>query len=49
MGVGRGELNNVLGRRKIFQLKSVKQERKAKFGTGERGNANLGRYAKKKL
>ena len=31
MGVGRGERNYVLGTRNIFQLKSVKQEREAKF------------------
>ena len=40
MGVGRGERNYVLGTRNIFQLKSAKQEREAKFGT--RDNANLG-------
>ena len=28
--------------RNIFQLKNAKQEREAKFGTRERGNANLG-------
>ena len=39
MGVGRGERNYVLGTRNIFQLKSAKQEREAKFGTRERGNA----------
>ena len=42
MGVGRGECNYVLGTRNIFQLKSAKQEREAKFGTRERGNVNLG-------
>ena len=42
MGVGRGEHNYVLGTQNIFQLKSAKQEREAKFGTRERGNANLG-------
>ena len=42
MGVGRGERNYVLGTPNIFQLKSAKQERKAKFGTRERGNVNLG-------
>ena len=42
MGVGRGERNYVLGTRNIFQLKSAKQEREAKFGTRECGNANLG-------
>ena len=42
MGVGRGECNYVLGTRNIFQLKSAKQEREAKFGARERGNANLG-------
>ena len=41
MGVGRGECNYVLGTRNIFQLKSAKQECEAKFGTQERGNANL--------
>ena len=42
MGVGRGERNYVLGTQNIFQLKSAKQEPEAKFGTRERGNANLG-------
>ena len=45
MGVGRGERNYVLGTRNIFQLKSAKQEREAKFGTRERESW----YAKKKL
>ena len=36
MGVGRGECNYVLGMRNIFQLKSAKQEREAKFGMQER-------------
>ena len=39
MGVGRGERNYVLGMRNIFQLESAKQDREAKFGTRERGNA----------
>ena len=30
-----------MGTQNIFQLKSTKQEREAKFGTGEHGNANL--------
>ena len=42
MGVGRGERNYVLGTQNIFQLKSEKQEREAKFGTRERRKANLG-------
>ena len=43
MGVGRGERNYVLGTQNIFQLKSAKQEREAKFGTRERESW----YAKK--
>ena len=31
-----------MGTRNFFLLKSAKQEREAKFGTRERGNANLG-------
>ena len=53
MGVGRGERNYVLGTRNIFQLKSPKQEREAKFGTRERGNARTREreswYAKKNV
>ena len=40
-GVGRGERDYVLGTRNIFLLRSAKQEREAKFGMRERGNANL--------
>ena len=43
MGAGRGERNYVLVTRNIFQLKSAKQEREAKFGTRERESW----YAKK--
>ena len=35
-----------LGTRNIFLLKSANQERKAKFGTRERGNGNLGALKK---
>ena len=45
MGVGRGECNYVLGTRNIFQLKSAKQEREAKFVTLERESW----YAKKSV
>ena len=45
MGVGRGERNYVLGTQNIFQLKSAKQEREAKFGTRERESW----YAKKRF
>ena len=48
MGVGRGERNYVLGTRNIFQLKSVKQECEAKFGTRERGNAGTRILVRKK-
>ena len=41
MGVWRGEHDFVLGMRNIFLLRSPKQEREAKFGMRERGNANL--------
>ena len=40
--LARGERNYVLGTRNIFLFRSAKQEREAKFGTRERGNANLG-------
>ena len=39
-GVGRGERDYVLGARNIFLLRSAKQEREAKFGARECGNAN---------
>ena len=40
--LARGERNYVLGTQNIFLFRSAKQEREAKFGTRERGNANLG-------
>ena len=40
--LAREECNYVLGMRNIFLLRSPKQEREAKFGTRECGNANLG-------
>ena len=46
--LGMGEQDFVLGKRNIFLMRSAKQEREAKFGMRECGNANL-RTLRKKL